>query len=182
MRLAEEKKKNNIIEYILFMYQMEDLVRSCNLDINTLVSKYIKPHVEDEKLVEDYTRWYNIIINDLKTYKREKSGHTTDVYEIQMELFYLHNSLITVTPNEKYIAIYAVSQPFINEFRDKTPLQLNDIDMCIYGLYMKLLLKMKGKEISEATEVAFENMRALLIQLAKSYHRMKSGEVAFHLN
>ena len=182
MQIAEQKKKNNIIEYLLFMYQMEDLMRSCNLYINAVSARFIEPHVQDIKLVEDYKRWYNNIINDLKAFNREKQGHVSEVYEIQMELFYLHNSLLTVTPNESYIALYAESQPYINEFRDKTPMQLNDVDLCIHALYMKLLLKMQGKDISETTELAFDKMKNLLVQLAKAYHKMKSGDVAFHLN
>lgn len=182
MQLAEEKRKKNIIEYLLFMYQMEDLMRSCNLNINAVVARFIEPHIQDQKLVDDYKRWYSQIIEDLKTFNREKHGHVSEVYEIQMELFYLHNSLITVTPNEEYIALYAETQPFINEFRDKTPMQFNDVDLCIHALYMKLLLKMQGKDISETTENAFDKMKNLLVQLAKAYHKMKSGDVAFHLN
>jgi len=182
MQLAADKKKNNIIEYLLLMYQMEDLVRSCQLNLNLLVDNYIKPHISDPDLIEDYTKWYDSIIRDLKIFKREKQGHISDVYEIQMELFYLHNSLLTVTPNESYITTYSQAQPLINEFRDKTPLQLNDVDLCIYALYMKLQLKLQGKEISHETEMAFDAMRKLLTNLAKSFHKMKSGDVAFHLN
>jgi hypothetical protein len=182
MQLAEQKKKNNVIEYLLFVYQMEDLMRSCNLNINTVVARFIEPHIQDQDLANDYKRWYNSIIEDLKSFNREKQGHISEVYEIQMELFYLHNSLLTVTPSESYIALYAETQPFINEFRDKTPMQFNDVDLCIHALYMKLLLKMQGKPISETTENAFEMMKNLLVQLAKAYHKMKSGDVAFHLN
>ncbi len=182
MQLAEQKKKTNIIEYLLLMYQMEDLVRSCQLNLDLLVEKFIRPHIDDVLLVEDYKRWYDHIIRDLKIFKREKQGHISDVYEIQMELFYLHNSLLSVTPNDSYIKVYGEVQPLINEFRDKTPLQLNDVDLCIYALYMKLQLKLQGKDISEETEKAFDGMRKLLTQLAKAYHKMKSGDVAFHLN
>lgn len=182
MQLAEQKKKTNIIEYLLFMYQMEDLVRSSQLNLVLLVDRFIKPHINDPVLVEDYTRWYDSIIRDLKIFKREKQGHISDVYEVQMELFYLHNSLLTVTPNDSYISLYGEVQPLINEFRDKTPMQLNDVDLCIYALYMKLQLKLQGKEISEETEKAFDAMRKLLTGLAKAFHKMKAGDVAFHLN
>ena len=66
--LFEIDVENNIIEYLLFMYQMEDLMRSCNLNINAVVARFIEPHIQDKKLVEDYKRWYNHIIDDLKSY------------------------------------------------------------------------------------------------------------------
>jgi hypothetical protein len=182
MKFAEQKKKTNIIEYLLLMYQMEDLVRACRLNLDTLFEKFIHPHISDPKLREDYKKWYDAIIRDLKVFKREKQGHTSEVYEIQMELFYLHNSLLTVTPNEAYIQIYSEVQPLLNEFRDKTPFQLNDVDLSIHALYMKLQLKLQGKPISQETEAAFDGMRKLLTMLAKAYHKMKSGDVCFHLN
>jgi hypothetical protein len=182
MRLAEEKKKTNIIEYLLLMYQMEDLVRACQFDLDILVERFIRPHIKEEQLVQDYSRWYGEIAKDLKAFRREKSGHINEVYEIQMELFYLHNSLLTITPNEEYIKVYAEVQPLINEFRDKTPMQLNDVDLCIHGLYMKLQLKLQGQEISQETENAFDAMRKMLTSLAKSFHKMKAGDVSFFMN
>jgi hypothetical protein len=182
MLLAEDKKKTNIIEYLILIYQMEDLVRACNFDIDVLMDKFIHPHVNDEKIIVDYRKWYGSILQDLKSFNRQKHGHTSEVYEIQMELFYLHNSLLTVTPNDDYIKVYTESQEHINAFRDKTPMQLNDVDLCIYALHMKLLLKLKGKEINEESEKSFDKMRFLLASLAKAYHKMKKGDVAYHLN
>lgn len=182
MLLAEDKKKTNIIEYLILIYQMEDLVRACNFDLDVLMDKFIHPHIHDEKIVADYRNWYNLILQDLKSFNRQKQGHTSEVYEIQMELFYLHNSLLTVTPNKEYIKVYAQTQEHINAFRDKTPMQLNDVDLCIYALHMKLLLKLNGKEINEESEKSFDRMRILLANLAKAYHKMKMGDVAFHLN
>lgn len=182
MLLAEDKKKTNIIEYLILIYQMEDLVRACNFDLNILMDKFIHPHINDEKIVADYRNWYELILQDLKSFNRQKQGHTSEVYEIQMELFYLHNSLLTVTPNKEYIKVYAQTQEHINAFRDKTPMQLNDVDLCIYALHMKLLLKLKGRDLNEESEKSFDRMRILLANLAKAYHKMKMGDVAFHLN
>ncbi|MDE7144362.1 MAG: DUF4924 family protein, partial [Muribaculaceae bacterium] len=34
MIIASEKRKNNIAEYLLYMWQIEDIIRANNLDID----------------------------------------------------------------------------------------------------------------------------------------------------
>ena len=53
---------------------------------------------------------------------------------------------------------------------------MNHLEVCFHALYMKLLLKLQKKEISQETEEAFDAMRILLAYLTRSYHQMKGGE------
>lgn len=50
MLIAQQKRKENLAEYILYLYQVEDLIRAFHLDMNlidkNLVSRY---QVNDEK-------------------------------------------------------------------------------------------------------------------------------------
>ena len=44
MIIAEQKRKENIAEYLLYMYQVEDMIRANKLDLEsieqTLISKF----------------------------------------------------------------------------------------------------------------------------------------------
>ena len=40
MLVAREKKKSNIAEYVLYMWQVEDMLRALNLDMG-MVDKYV---------------------------------------------------------------------------------------------------------------------------------------------
>ena len=182
MLIARKKKEENIIEYLLYMFQIEDLIRAHQLDLDSLVARIIEPQIQDADLVEQYKNWYAGLIQQLKSQKKEVSGHIYDVHEVQMELFYLHNTLVNLSKDEKYIEKHERTQPFLKEFRQKSTTQLNDVDMAIQALYMKLLLKLKGTEISEETEKAFDAMRDMLVHLAKAYHRMKNGDMEFFKN
>lgn len=180
MLLADSKKQENIIEYLLLMFQTETLVRALNFDVNKIFKQFIAPHIKDEKLASEYKSWYTNVAQELKEYGEESTVHVSDVNEVQMELFYLHNSLLNVFNDELYRSIYEVAAPIIIEFAEKSnSAQLNHVDMAVNALYAKLLLKMSGKEISAASEEAFEQMRKMLAHLARAYHKMKSGEMDF---
>ena len=49
MIIASQKRKENIAEYLLYMWQIEDIIRAYKLDIDTIdeqiVSKYNVPDV-----------------------------------------------------------------------------------------------------------------------------------------
>ena len=36
MIIAQQKRKENIAEYLLYLWQVEDLLRACHLDIDTV--------------------------------------------------------------------------------------------------------------------------------------------------
>ena len=44
MLIAQQKRKENIAEYLLYLWQVEDLLRACHLDIDTVdkvvISRY----------------------------------------------------------------------------------------------------------------------------------------------
>ena len=52
MIIASQKRKENIAEYLLYMWQIEDIIRAYKLDIDTIdeqiVSKYNVPGGEQK--------------------------------------------------------------------------------------------------------------------------------------
>lgn len=180
MLIAQAKKKENIIEFLLYMFQIEDLMRANSLDLEQIMQSYIVPQIQDENMLNRYREWYSGMIEELISLGYEKSGHVSEITEVQMELFYLHTSLLNLINDEKYRSIYDAAIEVINEFRGKSQAeQLNDVDMAVQALYTKLLLRLKGKDISEETENAFELIRRMLAYLAHSYHKMKEGDLNF---
>ena len=56
------------------------------------------------------------------------------------------------------------------------------MEVILHAMYMKLQLKIRGKEISQETEEAFDAMRMQLAFLVREYHKMKSGDYNFIQN
>lgn len=177
MYTAAEKEKNNIAEYILYMYQLEDLLRACNFNIATIQKTIIEPQAKSESFFNESTRWYEEIIREMQSRGLEKKGHLHRITEVFMELVYLHDTLLGVVKDEKYKTLYETAQTHISEFRQKSNLgQIHDLEVAFQALYMKLLLRLKKQEISAVTEESFDHMRILLAYLARAYHKMKKGE------
>ncbi len=183
MLIAQQKLQENIAEYILYMYQVEDVIRAYQFDLDRIVEEYVKPNLPDSSFLNQYREWYRKLIVSMQSQRIEKSGHMAELNEIVMELSYLHNTLLNLANDEKYRALTEQALPMIDEFKERSNLkEKNNIEVMLHAMYMKLLLKLQKKEISAETENAFDNMRAQLAYLVRAYHQMKRGELNFFNN
>ena len=91
MLIANQKKKENIAEYIIYMYQIEDVVRAYNFDLEAIIQSFVSPQLPDESFLNDYKKWYQNIINQMVSQNIQKQGHINDVNDVMVELSYLHN-------------------------------------------------------------------------------------------
>ena len=180
MQIAEQKLKENIAEYVLYMYQIEDVIRAYKFDIDDIVENYVKPQLPDNSFVPLYKQWYTDLIYKMQSQKIEKSGHLFEVNEVMVEISYLHSTLLNVVNDEKYKTLFETALPNIDDFKEKSNLKdKNQIEIAFHALYMKLLLRLQKKEISAESEEAFDTMRILLAYLARAYKKMKSGNMDF---
>ncbi len=180
MLIAEQKLKTNIAEYVLYMYQIEDIIRACNFDLEVIMNNIVKPQLPDESFLAQYEKWYSDLIVNMKSQRIEKSGHLMSTQEIVVELSYLHSSLLNFKENTKYKAVVDTAIPHIEEFKSKSNLKdKNEVEVAFHAMYMKLLLRLQKKEISPASEESFDAMRVMLAYLSRSYIKMKAGESDF---
>ncbi len=183
MRIAEQKLNENISEYILYMYQIEDIIRAFDFDIERIMTQFVMPQLPDSSFEGRYRKWYQGLIADMQSERIVESGHRMELQEILTELSYLHNTLLSVVNDEKYKTLVDQGTPLIEEFKSHSNLKdKNLLEICFQGLYMKLLLKLQKKPISQETEEAFDAMRIIVAYLARAYHRMKNGDGQFWNN
>lgn len=55
---SAQKKKDNIIEYLLYLWQIEDLIRSCQFNIEEINDKIIKNSPYNSAQKEALKNWY----------------------------------------------------------------------------------------------------------------------------
>lgn len=183
MIIAEQKKQQNIAEYIIYMYQIEDIIRAFDFDIDKIMEHYVRPQLPDASFDKQYRTWYEDLIRQMKAQRIAEKGHLSELREIIVELSYLHNTLLNMTKDAKYIGVIDRAIPAIDDFKTKSDLKdKNHIEIAFHGMYMKLLLKLQNKEISAETEEAFDAMRMMLAYLGRAYHKMKSGDLDFLQN
>ncbi len=183
MHIAEQKYRENIAEYLLYMWQIEDIIRAFDFDIEKIENNLIRHNYEDEELIVQVKNWYDSLVRKMIREKLQKSGHLTELGEITGEMYFLHTTLVGSMHDEEYIKLYNEALPYLEEFKEKSNLKtINEIEIALTGLYTKLLLKLKGVDITKETESAFDTFRKLVSYLTKQFHKMKRGELNFQYN
>ena len=183
MLIAKRTKENNIAEHVIYMFQIEDLIRANQLDLKSIVNTIIGPQIQEPKLLDSYTEWYKGLIQQMKREGIEKKGHFSDLNEIIMELLMLHNTLLNVLNDKGYKEKFEIALPALKDFQAKSnSAEVNIIEVGLNALYSKMILKLKGQEFTAATEEAFKSMSQLLGYLAIYYKKMKNGELNFANN
>ncbi len=62
MLIARLKKDTNIVEYIIYMFQIEDILRSVQFDESKLEQYIISQFDQNEEVLNEIRDWYKAII------------------------------------------------------------------------------------------------------------------------
>lgn len=175
MKIPE--KQYNIAEYLLYMWQIEDLLRAYNLDMDLIRQSIIDPVYETDKEREKAIDWYEGLVMMMKSEGVQKAGHLQINKNIIIDLTDLHLRLLNDPKESEYIGVYYNTLPFIVELRSKsTEKDVQELETCFTALYGYLLLKVQKKEISKETQAAVTQITALLRQLSKRYREIDEQE------
>ena len=178
---SDKKREENIIEYVLYMFHTEDVIRSCQLNLDLIKSAIIDPSGLEKEAQSKLLEWYKDTVSKMEKDNIEDRGHLSEVIEIIGELSYLHGRLITDSSNVKYKEKYDAANSYLVEISQKSSgATLNPIELAINGIYGVMTLKMKKKEVFPETLEAVKTFTEFLSYLGKVYHLAKKGE--FRLN
>ncbi|MEX2335960.1 MAG: DUF4924 family protein [Fulvivirga sp.] len=148
MNIAERKKEKNISEYIIHMYQTEDLIRVYEFDMGQ-IREYVIKHIPAEAgEKEKISQWYEDIMGKMKQERIEKKGHLKEVQQYVDQLSVLMDDL--KDSDDEFKKIYKISQPHIEEtiqFSDGKIKQ--EVQACLNGIYGLLLARMNGRQVPE---------------------------------
>jgi len=176
MLIAAQKHKDNIAEYVLYMWHLEDMVRASKFSMEIIKTHLIAPQTDDPQMMLKAEQWYGDLMRNIQNEGIADKGHLGELNDILIEMLYLHNSLINVTQDKQYVKIFDEAQPYIKEFNAKSNSRsMNPVETALNGQYAKLLLRIQKKEITPETEEAFDHFRKLLGYLSVKYKEMKSG-------
>lgn len=176
MYISRKLKRTNIVEYVLYMWHIEELIRSLNHDINEIEHAVIVSFNLDNKKNAEMIQWYVDLIEKMKEERIKEKGHFEELNEIMAELSYLHSSLLTVYRDTEYQTLLAGAQDDLEALQAKSgSKKSSDIELAMNALFGVLVLKLKGKKVSEATQVAVKSISKMMGHLARQYNKMKEG-------
>jgi hypothetical protein len=171
MIIAQEKRKTNLAEYILYMWQIEDLIRAYKFDITAITEAVLQHFKQPEEKQIEIKEWYENLIEMMKVEKVEEKGHLQIIKNNIDELFDFHMHLLNNKKDSAYIALFQKSVGHIAEFRTKSQAteEDNDIELCLTALYGILMLRLQKKEISKDTLAAISSFSEMIASLTAKY-------------
>lgn len=180
MYIAKQLKEKNVAEYLLYMWQVEDLIRANHLDIEELKKNYIsqfKPSPEQEK---EMIEWYTNLIEMMRSEQVQEKGHLQINKNMIILLTDLHLQLLNSPKFPFYSAAYYKALPYIVEIRARNNNRdLPELESCFEILYGVMLLKMQKKAVSADTQKAVADISKLLGMLSDYYMQDKQGNLKF---
>ena len=164
MIIAQQKRKENIAEYLLYMWQVEDLIRAYNFDIDKIEANIISGYAisDDESLIK---------MMELEHVKA--TGHLQINKNVLIRLNDLHVQLLNSPKFPQYGAQFYQTLPYIVELRSKSKPeeQVGELETCFNALYGILMLRLQGKEISEGTQKAVAQISYFIGMLAAYFKK-----------
>ena len=171
MIIASQKRKENIAEYLLYMWQIEDLTRANGLDIEQIKKTVINNYPADESQLRAMAEWYESLIDMMRREEVTEKGHLQMNRNIIGDLAQLHLRILADPKFDEYRKEFYATLPFIVELRAKAGEErAGEIETCFNALYGMLLLRLQHKEISDETAKALAQISRFIALLARYYH------------
>lgn len=175
MKIPE--KRYNIAEYLLYMWQIEDLLRAYKLDMDLIRQSIIDPVYETESERKNAYDWYEGLVIMMKSEGVHENGHLQVNKNLIIDLTDMHLRLLKDPVESEYIGVYYNTLPYIVELRSKSvDKDIPELETCFTALYGYLLLKVQKKEITKETQAAVNQITAMLRLLSKKYRENDEKE------
>jgi hypothetical protein len=171
MYIASEKRKSNIAEYLLYMWQIEDIIRANGLDIDRIKTNVIDRYTSlTDAQRKELTEWYESLIDMMRREGVEKSGHLQINKNILGQLVALHQALLADPKFADYSAEFYRTLPYIVELRSKSgEAKAGEIETCFNALYGMLLMRLQQKELTPQTLDAIKQISRFIALLAHDF-------------
>lgn len=174
MFISQELRKTNIAEYLLYMWQVEDIIRSYDLSLSRIRREYIDRFDIDEEKKEEMVDWYGDLIRMMNQEGCREKGHLQINRNVIIQLNELNNRLLKSGKFSFYNSEYYKVLPYIVELRKKGNKEESEIETCFNALYGVMLLRLQKKEVSQNTKHAIQEITTFIGMLNDYYFKEKN--------
>ncbi|MDX1285089.1 MAG: DUF4924 family protein [Draconibacterium sp.] len=179
MLVAKQKRKENIVEYILYLYQVEELIRAFKLDMELIRERLVSNYKADEATSEAIAEWYENLVAMMEKERIQEKGHLQFITNLIGDVNDFHLKLVETQKDGLYVQTFQSAAGLLTELKEKNPSAKNDVDLGISSVYGYLLLKMQQKDITIDTTEAIKRISSWLSALSKLYKEFEKGEFEF---
>lgn len=180
MFIAQELRKTNIAEYLLYMWQVEDTIRAFGCSLSRIRREYIERFDYTEEQKEDETDWFGNLIRMMNQEGCREQGHLQINKVVMQQLQELNAQLLSSLKFPFYHAEYYKVLPYIVELRNRgTNKDENEVETCFNSLYGVMMLRLQNKEITPNTEHAIKEISTFIGMLNDYYLKDKQKPLEF---
>ena len=180
MFIAKELRKKSIAEYLLYMWQIEDIIRAMGCSLPLIRKAYISKFTDyTDEQKEDEIDWFGNLVRMMNEEGKRDQGHLNINDIIVRDLVDLHQRLLQSNRFPIYNAEYYKVLPFIVELRGKGDKNISEIETCLDALYGIMMLRMQKKEISPETEHAIKEISTFIGMLSNYYLKNEAEGLDF---
>ena len=180
MFIANELRKTNIAEYLLYMWQVEDTIRAFGCSISRIRREYIDRFEYTDEQKEEEVDWFGNLIRMMNTEGCREQGHLQINKVTLQQLQELHAQLLSSPKFPFYNAEYYKVLPYIVELRNRgASKDENEIETCLNSLYGVMLLRLQKKEVTPNTQHAVKEITTFIGMLSDYYKKDKEEGFKF---
>ena len=178
MFIANELRKNNIAEYLLYMWQVEDTIRAFGCSLPRIRREYISRFDYTEEQKDEEADWFGNLVRMMNEEGCREGGHL-QINRVTLQLLTeLHQQLLASPKFPFYNTAYYKVLPFIVELRSRgANREEGEIETCLNLLYGVMMLRLQKKEVTPNTEHAVSEISNFIGMLADYYKKSKEEDI-----
>lgn len=180
MFISQQLRKKSIAEYVLYMWQVEDLIRAYGCSLSRIKNEYVSQFSDytDEQRSE-LVDWYGDLIRMINQEGKREKGHLQINQIVVQDVSDLHAQLLQSSKFPFYNAEYYKVLPFIVELRNRGSKDVGEIETCLNALYGTMMLRLQKKPISPETAYAVKEITTFIGMLSDYYIKDRTEGLEF---
>lgn len=180
MFISQQLRKKSIAEYVLYMWQVEDLIRAYGCSLSRIKNEYVSQFSDytDEQRSE-LVDWYGDLIRMINQEGKREKGHLQINQIVVQDVSDLHDQLLQSSKFPFYNAEYYKVLPFIVELRNRGSKDVGEIETCLNALYGTMMLRLQKKPISPETANAVKEITTFIGMLSDYYIKDRTEGLEF---
>ncbi|MFI3318113.1 MAG: DUF4924 family protein [Rikenellaceae bacterium] len=177
MDTAQRLRRENIAEYILYIWQLEDLLRAIQFSPEAIYSQLVAPRKLHPNEAEATLAWYVELAELLEREGKGESGHIEHTIHLIADLHNLHLQLLELPVGLEYRMHYDRLSEVLPDLRELHKGELSDTELAFRALYAAMLYRIKGEGARGAVVDTIEYVSPVIAQLAKTFGQIERGEL-----
>lgn len=185
MIIANRLKNENRAEYLLYMWQVEGILRIYGCDAERIEREYLSRFDVPAATAAEMAQWYADLCEMMRSEGKQEHGHLQICENVIIGLADLNVQLLASEKFPYYKQMYYKVLPYVVELRAKRGGngevgQDGDTDefcQMFELLYGVMLLRLQKKAITDYTTRAAQDISAFLGQLSDYWKADKMGEL-----